>query len=191
MIRDTDRIEKRIVELESQMDSVMQLSRSVIRLAGKAITALHSKRKREATGLIERMSEQVKELTLREKGFEHYALQAHQEYSEAMIVYGIMERGKVPTIGELGEGEIPYLLGMMDVVGELKREAFESMRTGSLKEASRYYDLMLDIYDSTAHFRFASALVPDFRKKQDTARIQIEGTIGELVSLENRGRGRR
>ena len=29
---------------------------------------------------------------------------------------------------EIGETEVPYLLGLMDVVGELKREAIESIR---------------------------------------------------------------
>jgi translin len=188
MADDIARIEKRIIELEGQMDSVMQLSRAVIRFAGKAITAMHARHEKEAGEFLSSMSESMKRLKATEQGFEHYSLPAHQEYTEAMIVYNIIKNGKVPPMGEIGEAEIPYLLGMMDAVGELKREAFESMRKRDLATASMYYSLMLEIYDSTAHLRFAGALVPDFRKKQDTARIQIEGTISELVSLEGKAR---
>ncbi len=189
MIEDRDKIEKKIIALEGQMDSVMQLSRNVIRMAGKAITSMHAKKEKEAKELIAQMSDSMEELKAKEAGFEHYSLQAHQEYAEAIIVYGIIGKGKIPDMKEVEEGEVAYLLGMMDAVGELKREAFEAMRNGDIEAASRYYDLMLDIYDSTAHFRFASALVPDFRRKQDVARMQIEGTISELVSLENRRKG--
>ena len=186
MVEDIARVEKRITELEAQMDSVMQLSRDVIRTAGKAITAMHSGKKEDAGKLLAGMSRYVKELREKEHGFEHYSLQAHQEYAEAMIVHGVIRDGMVPSMTDVGETEIPYLLGMMDAVGEFKREAFESMRRRDLAGASKFYSLMLDIYDSTAHLRFASALVPDFRRKQDTARIQIESTINELVSLEGR-----
>ncbi|MEM3839424.1 MAG: hypothetical protein QXF01_02495 [Candidatus Micrarchaeaceae archaeon] len=187
MIKEMHNIESRIIELETRMDAVMQLSRNVIRIAGKLVMAIHSRDWKQADSLISSLNEYMKQLKLKESGFEHYSLQAHQEYAEAMIVNSIIRKGlSVPSMRELGESEIPYLLGMMDAVGELKREAFESMRKGDIASASRYYSIMLEIYDSTVHFRFASSLVPDFRKKQDTARIQIEGTISELVSIEGK-----
>ena len=184
MVRDTVKIEKRIMELESQMERVMALSRSVIRTSGKSMTAMHVKDAGRAKDLLAQASRMVSELRSAERGMEHYSMQAHQEYAEAMILHSVLGRGKIPTASEIGEAEIPYLLGLMDSVGELKREAFESMRAGRLKEASRYYAIMLDIYDSTAHFRFANSIVPEFRRKQDVARIQLESAISELVSLE-------
>ncbi len=188
MIEESKRIEKRITELESQFEKVMGLSRSLIRTAGKSMTAMHTRDLPTAKKLVAEMSVMVRELRRIEKGMEHYSMQAHQEYTEAMLLYSIINKRGIPAIREIGETEVPYLLGMMDVVGELKREAFEEMRKGNLREADRYYRMMLEIYDSTVHFRFASSLVPDFRRKQDVARIQIESTISELVSLESRGK---
>ena len=43
---------------------------------------------------------------------------------------------------------------------------------------------MSDIYDSTLHMRFANSILPDFRRKQDTASIQIEGVMNEILHLE-------
>ena len=181
MLEDKDRIEKRILELESSMDAVMQQSRTIIRTAAKLITAMHAKRMDEAREGLEKLKSANANLKKSERGFEHYSLQAHQEYSEAEILYRILTTGKVPSASQIGEDEIAYLLGLMDVVGELKREAFDSMRDKDVKKAELYYGIMLDIYDSTISFRSSSAVLPDFRRKQDVARIQIESTIGELV----------
>ena len=87
---------------------------------------------------------------------------------------------------ELAFGEIAYLLGMMDLVGELKREAVDAIRERRIADAESYYGFMKGIYDSTRALRFASALVPDFRRKQDTARIQIESAAGELAAFGSR-----
>ena len=89
-------------------------------------------------------------------------MQAHQEFSEALILHHILTKKKIPSMSEIGETEVPYLLGMMDVVGELKREAIESIRRQQNESARAYYKLMSDIYDSTLHMRFANSILPDF-----------------------------
>ncbi len=185
MLEDGERIEKKVLELEGKMDAVMQQSRNVIRLTAKTITLMHSKRMGDAESNLAKLGGMVAELEQVEKGFEHYSLQAHQEYSEAKILHHILKTGKLPSVSETGESDIAYLLGLMDVVGELKREAFDSMRAGDIKTADSYYRIMLEIYDSTSSFRSPSAILPDFRRKQDVARIQIESTIGELVRMES------
>jgi len=47
---------------------------------------------------------------------------------------------------------------------------------------------MKGIYDSTRSMRFANSLVPDFRHKQDTARIQLENAGSEILAFESRKR---
>lgn len=186
MIREISSIENRLVKMERSKDTVMNLSREIIRNAGKAITLMHARDMAGASRFLSAMKAQKAELAKAEKGFEYFSLQAHQEYAEAFLLYWILKNGRIPSSSQVGEKGQAYLLGLMDLVGELKREAFESMRKGRLKEAKHYYDLMLEIYDSTLHIRFASSILPDFRRKQDSARIQLEGTVAELVSMEGR-----
>ncbi|MDE1824659.1 MAG: hypothetical protein KGI00_00075 [Candidatus Micrarchaeota archaeon] len=188
MIPDIDKIEKRLLELESARDKAMQLSRELIRTAGRAITLLHARDIKGANALFKKLEENRSQLRKVEKGFEYHTLQAHQEYTEAMALRSIITSRRIPDAASLGEEAAPYLLGIMDVVGELKREAFEAMRNNRLGDAKLYYSFMLDIYDSTLHMRFASSMLPDFRRKQDSARIQIEGTINEIIYLEARGK---
>ena len=108
-------------------------------------------------------------------------MQAHQEYVEAIALYNILGKHSIPSKKELNEETAPYILGLMDLVGELKREAIDELRRGNNKLASRYYELMKDIYDSTLHIRFANSILPGFRKKQDVARIQLESLASELL----------
>lgn len=189
MLADLRKIEEKVADLESSRDRVMQLSRELIRTAGKAIALMHAKGPRSADAMLLDLKKMKNALSDAQKGFEYYSLQAHQEYTEAMVLHGILAGMKMPRMAEIGETEVPYLLGLMDVVGELKREAIESIRKGRYDNARSYYDIMADIYDSTLHMRFSGSILPDFRRKQDSARIQLEGVMNELAHLSHEGRG--
>lgn len=182
MIPEMDKIEDRLIALEKRKDSVMNISRDIIRVAGKSITLMHAKEMGSAKSMLGRLKSLTKDLKKVDKGFEYNSVQAHQEYVEACALYTILNSRRIPAQRELNAGDVAYLLGLLDVVGELKREVFDRLREQDLKRAQSYYKFMTDIYDSTLHMKFASAIAPDLRKKQDVARIQIEGVSAELLS---------
>lgn len=184
MLAGMDRIERYLESLQARRDRVLEVSRGIIRLSGKAITMMHAGNASEADALLKRLKSQVAKLRKIEKGLEYHSLQAHQEYVEAVSFYTVLVERRLPSPGEMHESEVAYLLGIMDLVGELKREAIDAMRNRQLDRAVEYYGFMKEIYDSTRSMRFASSIAPDFRRKQDTARIQIESTAGELLALE-------
>ncbi len=186
---DVENIEKHLIVLQERKDRVMEVSRDVVRMAGKAITLMHAKRMAEAGAGVRRLRSRVAELKRLEKGFEYNSMQAHQEYVEAFAFYVILKEHRLVSLRETRAAEIAYLLGIMDLVGELKREAVDAIRERRMAAAEEYYEFMKSVYDSTRAMRFASALVPDFRRKQDTARIQIESVAGELATIESRGGG--
>lgn len=181
MIPRIKEITNSIIKLQKRQDIVMQLSRDVVRLSGETITALHSKNTRKSSSSIKKLRGMVSRLRKVEKGFEYYSAQAHQEFVEALVLHSILARNRIPSHTQLGESPVNYLLGVMDVVGELKREAFEELSSNNIAKAKSYYNTMRGIYDSTMHMRFANSIMPAFRKKQDVARIQIESTASELV----------
>ncbi len=184
MIPDLAAIEEKISKQEESRDKVMQASKELIRAAGKTIAAMHANGPKVSSGMINEMKKSKSRLNSIEKGFEYYSMQAHQEFTEAIIFYNILQSKKIPSMKSIGETEAPYLLGLMDVVGELKRESIESIRRKKPKDAKAYYALMSDIYDSTLHMRFANSILPDFRRKQDVARIQIESVMSEILHLD-------
>ncbi len=187
MIKDSNSIERRLLGLQKGRDSVMALSREMIRMSAKSITLMHARRRGEAARLLGRLKAMAARLKNIEKGHEFYALQANQEYAEACILYNILTGKGIPGIRRTGVGEAAYLLGVLDVVGELKREAYEELRHGNADKAGHYYETMVEIYDSLLHMRFANSILPDLRRKQDTARIQIEGTASALLSFRKSG----
>ncbi|MDE1873712.1 MAG: hypothetical protein KGI04_01160 [Candidatus Micrarchaeota archaeon] len=176
-----DRIEKTLVAQQKAKDRVQELSRDVIRLAGKTITQMHAGRMREAQASMKRLASLEKMLRRAEKGFEYFSTQAHQEYVEASTFYIIIREHRLASAAELHAGEVPYLLGIMDLTGELKREITDAVRSRNMRSADTYYGFMKGIYDSTRGMRFADSLVPEFRRKQDAARIQLEGAA-ELLA---------
>ena len=107
-----------------------------------------------------------------------------QEYAEAAVFSGIKTKESVPSIKEIDVDPEPYLLGLMDVMGELKREILEELRNGNTKKAEFYFGKMRLIYDSTRSLRFAEAIITGFRRKQDVARIQLEGAGSEMLSAK-------
>ncbi len=173
--------EKRLVEKQHSYDQVSELSRTIIRNAAQAITLLHNNRDEEASELLKKMKGIAEQLNGAEPALGYYSVQALQEYAEARIFYSIKDSWKIPKRADLGIGVEPYLLGIMDVVGELKREVLESLRRSKISEAERFYDLMKEIYDSTSRMRFAEAVLNGFRRKQDVARIQLESAGSEIL----------
>ena len=73
-----------------------------------------------------------------------------------------------------------YLLGLCDVVGELRRGALDFMLEGNTVKAEEYLGYMDRIYDAIMSFDYPSSLVP-VKKKQDMVRGLIEKTRGELA----------
>lgn len=186
VISDLDAITKELAALQKKQDNVMQLAREATRMAGEAISAMHSKDKAKVKRIMLNLEKSMKRLKTIEKGFEYYSAIAHQEYVEAYSLYCVVSNKKIPSAKAMGEDVRSYMGGVMDLVGELKREAYEAMRAGEMDIAEAYYETMKDIYDSTMHIRFANSILQNFRKKQDVARIQLETTGSELLYLKSR-----
>ena len=104
-----------------------------------------------------------------------------QEYTEAVALIAVAEEGEIPSNNEIGvEGE-PYLLGLLDCIGEIKRLVVEQLREGKRDKAEYYFQKMDAIYDAIGHLHFSGALIPDLRHKQDVCRALLEDARGKLI----------
>lgn len=186
MIPKIEEIEKELTEMQESKDRLMQISREMIRLSGKAVTMMHAGNMKGAEANLKRISGMAKELKTFDPRFDYNAQQAHQEYVEALALYQMLKHGRIPSRKDADVDSIAYLLGLLDVMGELKREVFESLRKDDVKSAERYYGFMVEIHDSLLPMRFSSSMMPDFRKKQDVGRIQLESVSSELLSFRKK-----
>jgi len=180
-----EKISKHLIEKQEAFDRIMGVSRTIIMDSGRIITMLHNNDMTEAQKRFAKVSNDVAKLSSISHGFEYYTLQAYQEYAEASIMFAIKKSGKIPSIKEVHVQKEAYLFGLMDVVGELKREVLEALRRDDIKNAEESFSMMNKIYDSTRRLRFAEAILPGFRRKQDTARIQLENAGSEIIMFKN------
>jgi translin len=178
-------IDKNLRKKEEQLDSVMIGSRQIVRACSNTIKALHAYDLKAAKAHLKEADKDLKVIRALADIFPGQLNHILQEYAEARIVLSAIEKKKIPSYGELEVGEIPYLNGLLDAVGELKREMYESLRRGNRHEAKYYFSMMEQVYDELLPLRFSNAVLPDFRHKQDVARMQIEQARGELLGMSN------
>ena len=172
---------KKLEEKEKVYDSVSLIARDIIRKSGIIITKIHNNKFDDIEKELPELVSMVKNLQKIENRFGYYTMQSYQEYAEAYILYNIKKNDKFITLKELNIPAESYLSGMMDVVGELKREIIELLREKDIKKAEHFFDYMKVIYDKTRSIRYPEVILPGFRKKQDVARIQIESAGNEIV----------
>jgi translin len=174
-------IEKTLMKKEKEMDTVLSKNRTVIRACSNSIKAIHSDDMKKAKKYLKEAEKELSGIRKYQKEFPAQLNHVLQEYAEARIVLSAVEKGKIPSHRELKVGEISYLNGLLDSIGELKREMYESLRHGKRKKAVQYFEMMEGVYDELLPLRFSSSVLPEFRRKQDVARLQIEQARGELL----------
>lgn len=180
------RIQRELRVKDRIREKVLALSRIVIRLSAQAILSIHkgkfdhtNKRLERARKILDKMETILKGCPeIVHKG---YVYTAYQEYAEASLLLSFVSGKDFPTPESLRVPSIPYVLGLADVVGELRRKAIDSLRVGDSKTADRCLTTMESIYDSFISIDYGYALVPGFREKRDAIRRKIEGTRGDIL----------
>jgi len=189
------RLQQQITEYDKTREKLLDLTRKIIRLAGWAIIQIHRRQiakargtLKEAEGLIADVSGLLKErFEFRQVG---YVIVAFQELAEAKILLGFVTKKKLLTQREVGVDWVPYLLGLLDFLGELRRMTMDRLKVGDLKEAEGAFESMETIHEDLLSLDRTS-IIPNFRRKMDTARKLVESTradvVGDIrrVSLEN------
>ena len=191
MRRVVERIDGVLSAREELRDKLIKLGRDIIKLSGWTINALHRGSLDEAEKYVTEMdviaSEYVREAR-RDPAlwFSGLVSNALSEYVEAKMFYGIVVEGRLYGYEELGVGEIPYLQGVGDVLGELRRLALDSLRVGRINDAERILDIMEAIYYEMRALEYPDALMPGVRHKIDVARRLIDDTKALLITVKAR-----
>jgi len=111
---------------------------------------------------------------------------ARQEYSEANIFLSLIEESRFVTPDGISVPSVDYVLGLADVIGELRRLALDALREGDLKNGEKCLQIMDEIYTELMGMDEAYMLVPGLRRKCDIARRIIETTRGDITQEARR-----
>jgi len=186
-MRNLDEIAVGLQEELDEKDTVREIAiksaRVIIRLSGSAVHSIHGGE--DATQMLATALDEAARLkSLLEihpdiwtSGLVSDAL---QEMTEAALVHSISMGEDLPTPQDLGVPPAPYLLGLADTIGEVRRFTLISLREGELRDAIAYLDIMEEMFLVLMRFDYPQALVA-IRRKQDIARSLVEKTRGEVT----------
>jgi translin len=180
-----EKIDEHINEKDKTREHALKSSRDIIIGCRKAIQSLHRDLTEDAKRYIEQASVKLTDLYDITRGFPDlfhagFVENAAQEFVEAHCLYNIMLGEELPDPDTLQTTYSSYLMGLCDVVGELRRGALDFILVGEVLKANEYLDHMDKIYDAIMSLDYPSGLIP-IKRKQDIVRSLIEKTRGELA----------
>lgn len=189
-------IENELRERETIKDQLFDEMRKATRLSKQAIFSIHNDQLHKAEELLQ--ESRVLFTQLEEIPKEHQQLiysgivySAQQEYAEACVFLELVQDGKFLDPIEINVNSPSFLLGLADVVGELRRRTLNYLRRNDVSQAERTLEVMEKIYDELVVLDEAFHAVSELRRKCDIARRVIEITRGDVTievrrsSLEN------
>jgi len=184
------KIQKELKNKDEVREQVQGDMRRATRLSKQAILFTHQNRLKEAKKLLEDASKLFVKLSKIAKTHPDMAYTgmveaALEEYAESQTLLRLVEEDRFVPPDELGVPSVAYVLGLGDVIGELRRRALDKLRKGDVKAAENCLQKMEQIYIELISMDDAYMLVPGLRRKGDVARHVIEATRGD-ITLEAR-----
>ncbi len=176
-----DKMIKEFEKKEKQQTEVLEQKRALVRDCSKAIKEIHRRKINSAETLIKNVEKGLKKLNKCKEEFAVHTDHIEQEYVEAVVLLEIVKNKKCSSPEKLKVSNVAYLNGLMDIVGELRREMLDLLRKDKYKDAERMFDSMEKIYESVELIQFSNSIIPNFRRKQDVARRQIEQARSEIL----------
>lgn len=177
---------KKVLDKKDELrEETLQITRKIIRLSGECIRALHKDELDLATEKLRNAEKLVKKLRKMLKDhpdlyYAGYVRNAHQEYVEALLFYNYINKKDFPLPEEIGIPESHYLLGIGDLIGELRRYFLEKLVKNDLDEAEKICNSIKNLHDELLIFDYPKGLI-NIRHKQDRARYILERTLEDLA----------
>ncbi len=111
-----------------------------------------------------------------------FVADAAKEVAEAELTRAAIAGDPLPGPDAIGVGEVAWLHGLAETVGELRRACLDRMRVGDLDAGERYLELMQEILAALVTIDVPDGLSRGLRRATDAARAITERTRGDLTT---------
>ncbi|MGD2103143.1 MAG: haloacid dehalogenase [Acidimicrobiia bacterium] len=162
-------------------------SRKAIRSAANGIRALHRSEWDTAEELIQDAGDRLEDIT--GSLADHPELIGHavvtdaaKEYAEARITQAIFTGAECPDFDDLGMDPVPYLHGLGEAVGEMRRRMLDLLRAERIDEAEKMLEEMDRIVDLLAEIDYPDGMTSGLRRTTDVSRSLVERSRSDLTS---------
>jgi translin len=161
-------------------------SRAAIRYCANSIRAIHRHEIERARELLSQASALLAEMAADLRGHQDifyagFVQDAQKEYAEAATFSALTQNRPLPLAPELSIDWAPYLNGLGEAVGELRRYVLDQLRRGNFDSCETLLRHMDDIYALLTTIDFPDAITGGLRRTTDAARGILEKTRGDLT----------
>ena len=179
-------IRQRLDRKEELREQVLPLARQLIRESAALIKNAHRKEWDEAQSRRKVLLEAVNDLKVKlaeapDLWFAGFVQDALKEVAEACIVYALLRDEPVPSPEDLGIDDAPYLNGLLEAMGELRRATLDSIRSEDLPTAEKFLSVMDEVYFAAMTFDQADAVTQGARRRTDALRAILERTRSDIT----------
>ena len=181
----TVEFQRRFDDKTAAREQALIASRSAIRSSANAIRAIHRRETEKAEELMgEARAALDRGLAAVEQQqdvrYAGYLQDAQKEYAEARITAALVAGEDVPGPDDLGVESAPYLNGMAEAIGEMRRHILDLLRTGDTARSEELLTAMEDMYAVLVAIDYPDAITMHLRRSTDVARGIMEKTRGDL-----------
>jgi translin len=179
-------LQQKLTDYDKTREKLLELTRKTTRLASWAIIQIHRGQIPKAKSTLREAEESIAEMRglldecseFKQAG---YVIVAFQEFSEANVLLGYASRKKLLSQREVDVDWMPYVLGLLDFIGELRRMTMDELKAGKPKEAQETFESMGALFEDMLSLDRTS-IVPTFRRKMDVAKKLVEATRADVVA---------
>ena len=180
-------------QADKARDLSLGLQRKIIKNCSLSIRALHRREFEEAEKLMGQARNLLTQAQSALEGFPEiyhagFLQDAQKEYAEACVTQCLILGTELPTPESLQVDFAPYLNGLGEAVGEMRRYTLDRIRAGDMAESERVLEVMDEIYCALIGVDFPDAITRGLRRNTDLARGGLERTRGDLTNHFDRMR---
>jgi translin len=167
-------------------EQALRWSRELVRACANSIRAVHRHDFDSAEQLLSQANELNAQICslLADMGdiyWTGYVQDAPKELVEACCTFALVRGAALPDADALGIAPAPFLNGLAEAVGELRRYLLDLLRRGEVEGCERLLGSMDEIYSLLVTLDYPDALTGGLRRTTDSTRGILEKTRGDLT----------
>ena len=175
-------ISKNLEKTNSKREFLIKNNRETVILCSQAIISIHKNDLSTAKKKIAKAKSELTKLKQKSTGdLVRYIITPEQEFVEAVSLLAVIEGKEIPSVKSLKVSDESYILGLLDCIGEIKRQVIDKIRVGDSRRATQLFDIMENLYLLLYPFASYDKIVKEARRKLDVNRMLVEETRSVLT----------
>ena len=175
-------ISKNLEKTNSKREFLIKNNRETVILCSQAIISIHKNDLSTAKKKIAKAKSELTKLKQKSTGdLIRYIITPEQEFVEAASLLAVIEGKEIPSVKSLKVSDESYILGLLDCIGEIKRQVIDKIRVGDSRRATQLFDIMENLYLLLYPFASYDKIVKEARRKLDVNRMLVEETRSVLT----------